>query len=127
MTLESDRELSGIMGDAEGNFHFVYSLSNGKNKYVIVSSDGEVIFQAEGKHMLSLNAFGGGRVAVCDQERSSNGLGEKRFYEADLKSGELCELSVSKKLFGASFVRFKRRKHSDTLSMVKPRDCPDGV
>ena len=98
MMLESDRELSGIMGDAEGNFHFVYSLSNGKNKYVIVSSDGEVIFQAEGKHMLSLNAFGGGRVAVCDQERSSNGLGEKRFYEADLKSGELCELSVSKKL-----------------------------
>ena len=86
-------ELFDVMGDPNGNFHVV-DLSNGKNVYRVFSPEGEEIFHAEGKYMLTFRAFGEGRVAVCDAEYKTNG--ETRFYEADLESGELRELSVSK-------------------------------
>ena len=99
VNLGMDREISEIMGDAKGNFHITYSASNGKNKYLILSSEGEVVFMTEAKGVLSLRAFGEGRVAVCDVERKSDGPGEKikRFYEADLDSRELRELVFSQK------------------------------
>ena len=92
--LESDRDLACVAGDPAGNFHVVYFTRDAKYRYAVISAEGEVIFESTGKNVLSLRAYGEGHVAVCDAETKTNG--ETRFYEADLESGELRELSVSK-------------------------------
>ena len=95
--LDGERDPSCVMGDAEGNFHLTYPASGGRNRYVVLSPEGEEVFRADESRAVTLHAFGGGRVALCAEERQSNGMGERRFYEADLRSGELRELAVSKK------------------------------
>ena len=92
--LETDQDISHVMGDFQGNVHVTYIMTNGTQKYVVISPTGEIVFKAEGSHWLSLHAFGEGRIAVCDYETTLNG--ETRFYEADLESGGVRELSVSK-------------------------------
>jgi len=86
-------EVQNIMGDSYGNFHVTYAKDS-KFQYVVISTEGEVLFETTGKHFLYLREFKEGRVVVCDTEYKTNG--ETRFYEADLESGELRELSVSK-------------------------------
>jgi len=91
--LDADGDLCDIAEDAGGNFHVIYT-KDAKFQYAAFSADGEMIFKSTGKHRLSLRMFGEGRIAVCDAETKLSG--ETRFYEADLESGGLRELSVSK-------------------------------
>lgn len=91
----TDSAVRHIMGDADGNYHAAYPKSNGKNIYVIISPEGEIIFEKELQHSVSLCAFGGGRVAVCEKNMST-GPNEIWCYEANLKTGELLELATSK-------------------------------
>ncbi|MCR4599742.1 MAG: hypothetical protein K5678_12010 [Acetatifactor sp.] len=95
--LDTNHALSDLAGDAKGNYHATYSMSNGKQKYVIISPEGEVIFSANGEHRLSLRVFGDGRVALFDAEQKTNSR-EKHFYEANLESGKLQELDASRKI-----------------------------
>ena len=86
--------LRSLMGDAEGNFHAIYSETNGKNHYVVVSPGGDLIFDAVLQYFGSLYAYGDGKVAACDVDVFSTY--DRWFYKADLESGELKELAVSK-------------------------------
>lgn len=84
--------IRSFMGDANGNFHLTYDGgSQGKN-YVIISRDGEVCFQKEIGQSSDFYAFDEGRVAI---RKVLPETGESQYWEANLATGELNELSVS--------------------------------
>lgn len=99
--IKQKRALSSVMGDHDGNFHVTYQKANGKNAYAVISSDGECLFEAEteASKWLSLCAYGTGFIALRTTDYNPYGMqtaNERRFYRADLKTGELAELSASK-------------------------------
>jgi hypothetical protein len=118
--VQVERELRGnlsdLMKDAEGNYH-VCCYQNGLPAYVVISSDGKIIFREIKDGILSLCAYGGGRVAVCEKKHVLNTY-DRRFYEADLKKGETRELAVSRD----ETVRTKMTDPRKTVSAATPVD-----
>ncbi len=80
-----------IMGDAQGNFHVVYYGENKLLNYAVISSTGEILLEGVGENRLSLCAYGGGRVALCE-----HGNNVWRLYEADLEKEALRQITASK-------------------------------
>ena len=91
----SDTGLASVMGDANGNFHVIYYDVNLMQKYAVISPEGKVVLEGCGENMLFLCAFGNGRVALRQVKESDAPLKEK-FFEANLETGELREVTVSK-------------------------------
>ena len=81
-----------IMGDVRGSFHVIYYAGGNKDDYVIVSPDGEILFEKEVENA-SLCAFGDGRVALCEKALVGNVW---RFSEYNLETGKIEELIFSK-------------------------------
>lgn len=108
--------LSDLMKDAEGNYH-VCCYQNGLPAYAVISSEGKIIFREIMDGILSLCAYGGGRVAVCVKKQVLNTF-DRRFYEADLKKGETRELAVSRD----ETVRTKMTDPRKTVSAATPVD-----
>lgn len=81
-----------LMGDAEGNFHVTYDAAGGRN-YVIFSSEGEILFEKKVLSYSRFCAFGEGRVALMETVMENM---ERRFFEANLETGEFMELAASK-------------------------------
>lgn len=90
---EAHAFIRSLMGDADGNFHIMYDGADGKKNYVIISPEGETIFEKEAESRSELRAFGEGRVALGEMILETN---ERRFSEAKLETGGLSELAVSK-------------------------------
>lgn len=88
--MEGGRQLDRLMGDGDGNFHVLCS-KGAKKSYVIVSAEGDVIFEKEVSAISEFRAFGGGRVALYE---SANQFQDLQLREADISSGELMELSA---------------------------------
>lgn len=84
--------IHGLMGDKDGNFHLLYDAGNQKMNYLVISSEGEVFFEKEVEDS-ALCAFGKGRIALCETFSKTR---ERRLSEANLKTGELSELFVSR-------------------------------
>ena len=57
--------IRGILGDQNGNFHLIYDAGNQRMNYLVISAEGEVLFEKEVEES-TLCAFGGGRVALCE-------------------------------------------------------------
>lgn len=85
--------LSDFMGDGRGNFHVTFH-NEGSNdyKYVILSHDGEKLFESTGAYFNGLRAFGDGCVAICEQASNGRKLEGQRMLEADLERGSLEEI-----------------------------------
>ena len=101
-----DELFESLMGDAEGNFHMTFQRTNGKCAYVVISPEGERIFETDLEnrpqgHVPKLCAFGKGRIAVHDpiyETDKATGYGRltgHKFYAADLEGGTLREMDVS--------------------------------
>lgn len=97
--LDGNDLLEYVMGDAEGFFHAVFWREDDRHAYVIVSPEGEKVFETDlgkGPGEIRLSAFGVGRVAVCDVTLEGDDQYKQSFYEADLKEKTLRELPFGK-------------------------------
>lgn len=89
-----------VMTDEKGNYHLIYSDANYQKKYAVISSDGKVLLKDAGKkegsekYDYKLCPSEGGRVVLGVYLMPS--ATEWWFYEADLETGILQELPVSK-------------------------------
>ena len=94
LSSETEPYLNEVAGDADGRFHVTYFGQDGKERYAIISSKGEVLFDVRRENKLSLCTIDKGRVVLCETtQRIANN--EWWFYEADLGKGELRELAAS--------------------------------
>ena len=85
-----DEGPADLSGDAEGNWHLLfYDYALRKYKYVILSAEGSLIFEAAGDFSKGLREFGKGRIAVC--ESGTDGRSQ-RILEADISQGILLEI-----------------------------------
>lgn len=85
-----------MMEDANGYFHITFWRENNRHSYMIISPEGEMIFESdlgEGPGEIRLCAFGGGRVAVYDTTFDGNKI-DRDFFEADLEKGMLNRIAV---------------------------------
>ena len=89
--MEGGRQLDRLMGDGDGSFHVLCSTNGLKETYVIISAEGDVIFEKEVSAMAEFRAFGGGRVALFE---NADQLHDLRLSEASISTGELKELPV---------------------------------
>lgn len=94
MKLPTKEDLITIMGDGRGNVHLTYvDVPPNDYKYVILSSEGETLFETTGNFREEFRAFGNGRVAVCEITMDG-GTMTGRPVEADEKNGTLAEIGV---------------------------------
>jgi len=91
--LGAHEHMEDMMGDSIGNIHLTYEVTGLKKDYVIVSPEGEILFKKEVEGITKLCAFGKGRVALIETDFETNG---QRICEANLTTGELAELALSK-------------------------------
>lgn len=91
--LNCREQFRDLTGDGKGNFHVIYDGMDGKQKYAIISPEGETILEEDAAGSARLYAFEQGRVALRVMELS--GMNERRLYEADPECGVLEEMSVS--------------------------------
>ena len=87
-----EKQIDEIVGDSKGNFHIRHFVSDTKTEYEIYSSEGEHIFSEVVPFGAVFRCFDGGRVCICGDTTSE----EFKFCEADLASGKLRDLTVSK-------------------------------
>ncbi len=88
--ISMDKGPADLSGDAEGNWHLIfYDYALRKYKYVILSAEGSLIFEAAGDFSKGLREFGKGRIAVC--ESGTDGRSQ-RILEADISQGILLEI-----------------------------------
>ena len=85
--------VSTLMEDVSGRFHLICDTGGAKKNYVVLSSEGEILFEKETEQQSEFRAFGEGRVALCE---TFTGKPERRFSEVNFNTGELLELTVSK-------------------------------
>ena len=85
-------DLDCLMGDEGGNYHLIYSLTNGSKNYGVISQDGTMLMDVPLDFSAKLYAFGEGRVSVCTDCTNT----QQRMYMADIDKGKLIELPVSK-------------------------------
>lgn len=65
--ISMDEGPADLSGDAEGNYHLIfYDHALRKYKYVILSTEGRLIFEAAGDFSKGLREFRKGRIAVCE-------------------------------------------------------------
>ena len=84
------KQIDRLMGDGAGNFHVICEDGSLKMTYVIISPEGEVLFEKEDVALISeLRAFGGGRVAVEEKGMETQ---ELWLGEANLGTGTFSEL-----------------------------------
>jgi len=82
-----------IMGDGRGNIHLTYAeRAFDGQKYVILSSNGEVVFEALGDFDGGFRAFGDGQVAACGIIKAGALAEGFRFLEANLGKGDFTEI-----------------------------------
>ena len=87
----SDR-IECLMGDADGNYHLIYRMTNGRMNYGVLSQDGTMLMDVPLDFSAKLYAFGEGRVSVCTDCTNT----QQRMYMADIDKEKLIELPVSK-------------------------------
>ncbi|MCR4599239.1 MAG: ABC transporter substrate-binding protein [Acetatifactor sp.] len=87
-------DLTALMGDGDGNVHLTYhGAGNDKYKYLILSKDGEVLFETLG-YFAGLCSYGEGRVAVWEEIISENVVEEIRLFAYDLTGGKREEIGA---------------------------------
>ena len=84
-----------IMGDVNGCIHLIYYGSDSLRKYAVISQDGKVILEGAGEKELSLCSYAKGEVALREAKALKTGW-ECWFFKADIETGTLKELAVSK-------------------------------
>ncbi len=90
---EANQSVQEIMGDAAGNYHLILNDSGTTRPYLIISPEGEKIFEGKVSLISDLKPFVDGRIVVSELLMESN---ERKFSEGDLKAGTLTELAFSK-------------------------------
>ena len=82
-----------IMGDGSGNVHLTYAEGAFESqRYVMLSPEGEIIFEAHGDFRGGFRAFGDGRVAACEVLKAGASAEGFRFVEANPEKGTLTEI-----------------------------------
>ena len=79
-----------LAGDQQGNYHMICKeVETDSNIYIIVSSEGEILFEAGG-NFHGLREYGEGQIAVCE-DVTEGGVG-KRLLKADIEKGIISEI-----------------------------------